>query len=100
MAEPAREDLLPVLAEVRPLEAERAAGEVVRPAVASPAVQAAAVAATGFVAGAATVALARRRAHRRAAAPRRKRRKAANDLVEVVASRSFLVDIHFLGSRD
>ncbi len=45
-------DGLPVLAEVRPIE------PATRPAL--PAVQAAAVAATGFVAGAATVALVRR----------------------------------------
>jgi len=100
MAEPARDDLLPVLAEVRPIEQEPVAGELVRP-IASPAVQAAAVAATGFVAGAATVALARRRAARRAAAPsRRGRRKGGTDLIDVVASRSFLVDIHLLNPRD
>lgn len=52
-------DGLPVLAEVRPIE-------TVAPPV-LPTVQAAAVAATGFVAGAATVAFVRRRAARRAA---------------------------------
>jgi hypothetical protein len=80
-----------VVAEVRTLEP-------VRPA-ASPAVQAAAVAATGFVAGAATVAIARRRA-RRAQAPRparrRRQRSRVAEIGEVVASRSFLVDIHLL----
>jgi len=50
---------LPVLAEVRPIEPA--------PAPALPAVQAAAVAATGFVAGAATMALVRRRSARRLA---------------------------------
>src|SRR2546423_2412679 len=86
-AEPYVGDDLPVVAEVRTLEP-------VRPA-ASPAVQAAAVAATGFVAGAATVAIARRRA-RRAAAPARRRRSRSKgaEIGEVVASRSFLVDIH------
>jgi hypothetical protein len=88
-AEPYAGDDLPVVAEVRTLEP-------VRPA-ASPAVQAAAVAATGFVAGAATVAIARRRA-RRAAAPARRRRTRSKvaEIGEVVASRSFLVDIHLL----
>jgi hypothetical protein len=88
-AEPYAGDDLPVVAEVRTLEP-------VRPA-ASPAVQAAAVAATGFVAGAATVAIARRRA-RRAAAPARRRRSRSKvaEIGEVVASRSFLVDIHLL----
>jgi hypothetical protein len=94
-AEPADGDDLPVLAEVRALEPDRPGP--------SPTVQAAAVAATGFVAGAATVAIARRRAIRKALpAGARRRRKARNkgqELVEVVASRSFLVDIHLL-NRD
>jgi hypothetical protein len=104
MAEAARDDLLPVLAEVRPIDRDDPAGaEVARPAVASPAVQAAAVAATGFVAGAATVALARRHAARKANPALRKRRKAKRrrgDVIDVVASRSFLVDIHLLSPRD
>ena len=101
MAEAARDDLLPVLAEVRPIEREERGSEVDRPAVASPAVQAAAVAATGFVAGAATVALARRHAARKANPLKRRRgRKRGNDLVgDVLATRSFLVDIHLL-NRD
>lgn len=89
-AEPYTGDDLPVVAEVRTLEPVRGPS--------NPAVQAAAVAATGFVAGAATVALARRRA-RRAAAPVRGRRRPRGrvaELGEVVASRSFLVDIHLL----
>jgi hypothetical protein len=94
-AEPADGDKLPVLAEVRAIEPARPA--------ASATVQAAAVAATGFVAGAATVALARRRAIRRAMPPaarkRRKAKKKGQELVDVVASRSFLVDIHLL-NRD
>jgi hypothetical protein len=99
MAEAARDDLLPVLAEVRPIAREEQRSELDRPAVASPAVQAAAVAATGFVAGAATVALARRHAARKAN-PLKRRRKRGNDLVgDVLATRSFLVDIHLL-NRD
>jgi hypothetical protein len=103
MADAAHDDLLPVLAEVRPIERKQSAGELDRPAVASPAVQAAAVAATGFFAGAATVALARRHAARKAnPGLRRKRRgkKRGTDVIDVVASRSFLVDIHLLSPRD
>jgi hypothetical protein len=100
MPDEPREDLLPVLSEVRPIERPQPAGALAGPA-GNPAVQVAAVAATGFVAGAAVVALARRRAAHRAS-PARKRSKAKNrgaELVEVVASRSFLVDIHLL-NRD
>jgi hypothetical protein len=57
------------------------------------AVQAAAVAVTGFAAGAATVAVVRRHRAKKAVRARRKDRKA---LGEVRASRSFLVDIHLL----
>jgi hypothetical protein len=73
-------DGLPVVAEPRAVEAAR-------PLV--PARQAAALAATGFVAGAATAAIVqRRRIHGR-------RRKARN-LGEIVASNSFLVDVHLV----
>jgi hypothetical protein len=54
--------------------------------------QVAALAATGFVAGAATVAVIGRRVGRRAT--RRRRRKGV--LGEVVSSNSFLVDVHVL----
>ena len=57
-----------------------------------PAVQAAALAATGFVAGAATVAVVSRRRTKRAL----KRRKRDRALGEIVSSNSFLVDIHLL----
>ena len=56
-----------------------------------PARQAAALAATSFVAGAATVAVVSRRGPLR----RRRRRKGGGPL-EVVASNSFLVDVHLL----
>jgi hypothetical protein len=76
-------DGLPVVAEPRPVErAERAV---------VPARQAAALAATGFVAGAATVAV----VNRRRALPRRKRRRKGG-LGEIVASNSFLVDVHLI----
>ncbi len=64
--------------------------------VAPVAVQAAAVAATGFVAGAATLAVARRAKGRRST-KRSLRRPASKGGRPVVASRSFLVDVHLLG---
>jgi hypothetical protein len=76
---------LPVLAEVRAIER-------VAP-VALPAVQAAAAAATGFVAGAATLALVKRRSARKLA---RSPRRPAN-LLPIVGSRTFLVDVHLVG---
>ena len=84
-------DGLPVLAEVRTVE--RAA-----PA-ALPAVQVAAVAATGFVAGAATVALVKRRAARKVARNGRSGPRRAVDLLPIAASRSFLVDVHVIGKQ-
>jgi hypothetical protein len=80
--------------------------------LAIPAVQAAAVAAGGFVAGAAVVGLAHRR-HRQSSAVSTSRRvgrglrrgsprgsSRAGELVQIVGSRSFLVDVHLLGGRD
>ena len=84
-------DGLPVLAEVRTVE--RAA-----PA-ALPAVQVAAVAATGFVAGAATVALVKRRAARKLARNGRGGPRRAVDLLPIAASRSYLVDVHVIGKQ-
>jgi hypothetical protein len=81
-------DAVPVLSEPGALEPRRPAGQVVVR-------QAAAVAATSFVAGVATVAIAR--AHKSRRARRRARRTAA---LPIVASRSFLVDVHLLGPRD
>ena len=57
-----------------------------------PAVQVAALAATGFVAGAATVAVV---AHRRGRVSRRRRRK-KGVVGEIVGSNSFLVDVHLV----
>ena len=62
--------------------------ESARPAL-PPAAQAAAVAATGFAAGMVTVAAVKRRRIRKAARRR-------SPLGKVVASRSFLVDVHML----
>lgn len=78
---------LPVLAEVRTIE--RATPAVL------PAVQAAAVAATGFVAGAATVVLVKRHSARKLARQRSGPRRAV-DMLPIVGSRTFLVDVHLL----
>jgi hypothetical protein len=110
-------DALPVLAE--PATVVRTypfSGELSRgPSVAMlPAVQAAAVAAGGFVAGAAVVGLVTRRQRQAAVQPkgrhagrrlgraRRRRRSAsaADELVQIVGSRSLLLDVHLLGGRD
>jgi hypothetical protein len=77
-------DGLPVPAESQVLEPA--------PGVLVPARQAAALAATGFVAGAATVAV----VHRRRARSPRRRRRGKGGLGDVVASNSFLVDVHLL----
>ena len=58
-----------------------------------PAVQAAALAATGFVAGAATAAVV---ARRRARPSRRRRKKGKGAIGEIVGSNSFLVDVHLV----
>jgi hypothetical protein len=85
-------DGLPVVAEVRTLE---------RPSPASlPAVQVAAVAATGFVAGAATVALVKRRSARKLARNVRSGPRRAVDLLPIAASRSFLVDVHVIAKPE
>jgi hypothetical protein len=114
-------DTLPVLAgEPRVVRVQPLAGALPgerRPTVAAmPAVQAAAVAAGGFVAGAAVVGLVHRR-HRHSAklvkrgraargvgqgAGRRaqvagRRSGRVTELVEIVGSRSLLVDVHLLG---
>lgn len=83
-------------------------GREIVPRGASPIVQTAAVAAGGFVAGAAVLGLVHRRQTRRAALasarPRRRiaragaRAKQVGEIVEIVASRSLLVDVHVLGS--
>jgi hypothetical protein len=84
-------DGLPVLAEVRTIE---------RPSPASlPAVQAAAVAATGFVAGAATIALIKRRSARKTVRNGKNGSRRVADLLPITASRSFLVDVHVIGKQ-
>lgn len=80
-------DGLPVLAEVRPIEHMSMAPVL-------PAVQAAAAAATGFVAGVATLAVVRRRQARRLA---RRRPGRALDLMPVAGARTYLVHVHRIG---
>ena len=83
-------DGLPVLAEVRTIE---------RPGPGSlPAFQAAAAAATGFVAGAATIALIKRRTARKLGNVKSGPRRAV-DMLPIVGSRSFLVDVHVIGKQ-
>jgi hypothetical protein len=102
-------DALPVLASERTLVAARPLpGALARPSgVVIPAVQAAAVAAGGFVAGAAIVGLVQRRQRRSAAAVKGGRRgrgvgrggrtaAVGGELVQIVSSRSLLVDVHLL----
>jgi hypothetical protein len=111
---PDENNVLPVLAEARVtrvLPASNVRAELARPAGSVlPAVQAAAVAAGGFVAGAAVVGLVHRR-QRRTATLAKGRRAAASvarpghgagrtaELVQIVGSRSLLVDVHLLGGR-
>jgi dienelactone hydrolase len=114
---PGAPDSLPVLAEeARVVRSEVVSGGVApaRELATLPAVQAAAVAAGGFVAGAAVVglvarrqrrsqalALARgRRAGRRLARGGRRSGSGAGELVQIVGSRSLLLDVHLLGARD
>ena len=82
-------DGLPVVAEdeQEALEGRTAPGGLVVSNV-----QAAALAATGFVAGAATVAVVSRRRSRKAA----RKRKKAGPIGEIVGSNSFLIDVHLL----
>jgi hypothetical protein len=58
------------------------------------------VAATGFVAGAATVALVKRRSARKVARNSRAGSRRAADLLPIAASRSFLVDVHVLAKPE
>ena len=82
-------DGLPVLAEPRPID--RGAAALL------PTVQAAAAAATGFVAGAAMIALMRRHSARKLARGRPRLTDSRRvDMLPVLASRTFLVDVHVI----
>jgi hypothetical protein len=108
-------DALPVLAGSLHVMPARSGGSALpeerRPVI--PAVQAAAVAASSFVAGAAVVGLVHRRRRRAGALVKGRRagRRAAHrgargggsrtaELVQIVSSRSLLVDVHLLGGPD
>lgn len=90
-------DALVVLPEAQVLVAQAPSRAMV------PVAQAAAVAAGGFVAGAAVVGLVgRRRARSRRLTARRrggKERTRGAELLQIVGSRSLLVDVHLLGGR-
>ncbi|HEY2142069.1 MAG TPA: hypothetical protein VGG98_08415 [Solirubrobacteraceae bacterium] len=116
MADTEEVDALPVLAgEPAVVRSYQAGGELTgrgQSGAVIPAVQAAAVAAGGFVAGAAMVGLVNRRRSRQVAALTRGRRAGRRlagrgkkdaggplgELVQIVGSRSLLVDVHLLGS--
>jgi hypothetical protein len=110
-------DALPVLAEEPALPRVRGrsrdlAREARAPATQLPVVQAAVVAAGGFMAGAAVVGLVHRRHGRspaltgggrvgRALGRGGTRKRAAGaELMQIVGTRSFLVDVHLLGAPD
>jgi hypothetical protein len=101
-------DALPVLSgEPQTLRPRPVSGAIARSGAVIPAVQAAAVAAGGFVAGAAIVSLAQRRQRQSGAVAKRGRRRgggrpartvaAGGELMQIVSSRSLLVDVHLLG---
>ncbi len=110
-------DALPVLAQEATVVTDyQFTGELSRgrASAAIPAVQAAAVAAGGFFAGAAVVGLVTRRQRQSAALAKGRRAgrrlsrggrrrggaPSAGELVQIVGSRSLLVDVHLLGGRD
>jgi hypothetical protein len=93
---------VPTRITARPVQASGVGGLQRERAPGMPAAQAMAVAAGGFVAGAAVAGIVhRRRSRRRPArqAGRQASRKGARaaELVQIVASRSLLVDVHLLG---
>jgi hypothetical protein len=106
-------DALPVLSgPPRIVDARAFPGAIAgarRPAAMIPAVQAAAVAAGGFVAGAAVLGLVHRRQRHAAALSSGRRagralsrggarqRSQAGEVMQIVSSRSMLVDVHLLG---
>lgn len=87
-------DGVPVLAEVRAIEPPAPSSPPA--AISLPVVQAAAVAATGFVAGAATLALVRRHSARKLARARPRAARRAVEGLPIVGTRSFLVDVHLI----
>ncbi|HTY97872.1 MAG TPA: hypothetical protein VMB91_12575 [Solirubrobacteraceae bacterium] len=101
-------DAVPVLGEELQAAPGEGSGALLRRyGAATPAVQAAAAAAGGFVAGAAVIGLVHRRQRRAAALARGQRRRrvgrrgdsggGVGELIQIVGSRSLLVDVHLLG---
>ena len=88
-------DTVPLFGDGGPVEPRR------QPLLPVP-VQTAALAVTGFFAGLLTIVLVRRRHARRGgrSLSRRAERRGSDPRGNVVASRSFLVDVHLLGGRD
>jgi hypothetical protein len=84
-------DGLPVLADVRPIQPVVSRTPAVRPAV-----QAAAAAATGFVAGAATLAVAHHLASRKLARVSPVPQRRPFEFLPIVSTRTFLVDVHLI----
>ncbi len=82
-------DAVPVVDDVRALERAKPSQ--------LPTVRAVAVAATGFVAGAATVVAISHRARKRGGVRLGRRRAKGADALPIVATRSVLLDIHLLG---
>jgi hypothetical protein len=113
MGDPEEVDALPVLADEPTVIASPAGtlpAQVGPGRAVVPAVQAAAVAAGGFVAGAAVVGLVNRRRRTALAKGRRTGRLSrggrdsrsankAGELLQIVGSRSLLVDVHLLGGE-
>jgi hypothetical protein len=110
MSDPAHDETLPDTTEhgevVEPRPAAAALEPARRPVAALPAVQAAAAVAAGFVAGAAVVGLVGHRRRRTALEGGRRsllRRRAsvrnptALERLQIVGSRSLLLDVHLLG---
>ncbi len=85
-------DGLPVLHEPAPVPAER-------PPAGPVAVQAAAVAGASFVAGMSMVALMKNRKARKAAMRLARGGRRRKGRIDIVGTRSFLVDVHFVDRR-
>lgn len=88
-------DAIPVLLDVRPVEPPRFDDRPLpaqRTTVAAVAAQAAAVATAGFAAGAVTAAVVRRARRSRSA----RRRPPVSPFGEIVGTKTFVVDVHFL----
>lgn len=96
----------PEVVDAVPVPAPQPGGELVEHrsygliAGAAPAAHAVAMAAGGFIAGAAVVGLAGRRRSKRARIPAKRKRargdSAVGELVRIVGTRSLLVDVHLL----